>query len=74
MRQGGKDRPTVRVVSVTKGGACKTTLAGHLASLYGENGLRVVVVDLDPQASLSGWLHPGGKADGETFLLAGWSG
>ena len=44
-----------------KGGAGKTTAAVNLAAALGESGKRVLVVDLDPQASASAWL---GVADG----------
>ena len=36
-----------------KGGAAKTTTAAALASIYGEQGLKVLVVDNDPQGNLS---------------------
>lgn len=36
-----------------KGGVGKTTLAYHLAWMFGELGLRVLVVDLDPQSNLT---------------------
>jgi cellulose biosynthesis protein BcsQ len=36
-----------------KGGVGKTTLVYHLASMYSQLGLRVVAVDLDPQANLT---------------------
>jgi cellulose biosynthesis protein BcsQ len=37
-----------------KGGVGKTSLAYHLAWMFVDQGLRVLVVDLDPQANLSG--------------------
>ncbi len=36
-----------------KGGVGKTSLAYHLAAMYGEMGLSVVAADLDPQANLT---------------------
>jgi chromosome partitioning protein len=38
-----------------KGGAGKTTLAIHLATEAATQGLRVLLLDLDPQASASRW-------------------
>jgi len=37
-----------------KGGVGKTSLAYHLAYMFGEMGRRVIAADLDPQANLSG--------------------
>lgn len=37
-----------------KGGVGKTSLVYHLAWMFGELGSRVIAVDLDPQANLSG--------------------
>ena len=48
-----------------KGGAGKTTLALHLAAEAAAAGRRVVVLDLDPQASAARWAdrrQPGGPA------------
>ena len=39
-----------------KGGSGKTTTTVSLAAALGERGLRVLVVDLDPQASATAWL------------------
>ena len=38
-----------------KGGAGKSTLALHLAAEGAARGLRVLLLDLDPQGNLMGW-------------------
>ena len=43
---------TIGVVS-TKGGVGKTTLAANLGAILADFGLRVLLIDTDPQASLS---------------------
>ena len=37
----------------TKSGVGKTSLVYHLAYMFAERGVRVIAVDLDPQANLS---------------------
>jgi chromosome partitioning protein len=49
-----------------KGGSAKTTTAVNLAAALGEQQRRVLVLDLDPQASASSWL---GVKDGGRGLL-----
>lgn len=58
----------MRTIAVTnqKGGSGKTTTAVNVAAALAELGKRVLVVDLDPQASASAWL--GAKADGRGLL------
>jgi chromosome partitioning protein len=43
------------VLASQKGGAGKTTLAIHMAILALQEGLQVVLIDLDPQASATMW-------------------
>jgi chromosome partitioning protein len=48
----------VRTIAVSnnKGGSGKTTTTVSLASAFGERGIRVLVIDLDPQGSATEWL------------------
>jgi len=54
-RQDGEMR--ILALLAQKGGAGKTTLALHLAVVAQQDGLRTVLVDLDPQRSAAGWWH-----------------
>ncbi|MBR0560491.1 plasmid partitioning protein RepA [Neokomagataea anthophila] len=51
-RSGNEGLQVISVVNF-KGGSGKTTSAAHLAQGLALNGLRVLAIDLDPQASLS---------------------
>jgi chromosome partitioning protein len=42
-------------IAQQKGGAGKTTLAAQIAVAFAADGKRVVLVDIDPQASLADW-------------------
>ena len=43
-------------LSNSKGGSAKTTTTVSLASAFAESGMRVLVIDLDPQGSATYWL------------------
>ncbi len=51
LRRGEGDEPVRVAVSNFKGGSAKTTTAIHAAQYLAEQGLRVLLVDCDPQAS-----------------------
>ena len=65
-RPGRRDGDRLQVISVVnfKGGSSKTTATIHLAQRYALRGYRVLVLDLDPQASLTKF------ADGGTIYDA----
>lgn len=63
-------RRTLAVLN-QKGGSGKTTTTVSLAAGLGERGRKVLVVDLDPQASASSWL---GIRDGGRGLLDAFTG
>lgn len=66
----------VIVVAQQKGGSGKTTLAVNLAIALVQQGLRVAMVDSDPQGSLGRWfmarLERGGAADVEFATASAW--
>ena len=63
----------MRIIALAghKGGSSKTTLAVSLAAAWAAEGRRVLVVDLDPQASATRWLGADADAGTSADLLAG---
>ena len=63
----------MRTVAVAnhKGGSGKTTTAVNLAACLAERGRRVLLIDLDAQASASSWLGDRARDDGLLQLFAG---
>jgi len=61
----------MRVVSVvsTKGGVGKTTVAANLGGLLADAGLRVLLLDLDSQPTLSSYYALNQKADAGSYEL-----
>jgi chromosome partitioning protein len=68
----------VVTIAQRKGGAGKTTLAAQLAVAWARQGLRVALLDIDPQGSLAAWVdlrrgRLGANAIGFDFAaLPGW--
>jgi chromosome partitioning protein len=63
----------MRTIAITnnKGGSGKTTTTVSLASAFAERGLRILVVDLDPQGSATTWLGGREAAIGLSEYAAG---
>jgi len=54
-----------------KGGVAKTNLTGNLGAEFAAGGKRVVLVDLDPQATLTTWILGRNNAPGTEEILLG---
>lgn len=61
----------MRVISIisTKGGVGKTTVAANLGGFLAEAGLRVLMIDLDNQPTLSSYYPLAHRADGGSYEL-----
>lgn len=53
----------------SKGGAGKTTMVFLLASVLASRGVKVTVIDADPNHPFSLWKKQGGKADNLSFII-----
>lgn len=68
----------VITIAQQKGGAGKTTVAIHLAVAWKQRGMRVAIVDIDPQGSLTHWHKIREKCFGEGYTgltftsVSGW--
>ena len=61
----------VLAIAGRKGGIGKSTTAANLAAIFAEGGRRVIVIDIDAQASLSTWFRPTTEGGGIYDALTG---
>jgi len=66
-----KAMPTIIAVSNQKGGSAKTNVTGNLAAEFAALGRAVVLVDLDPQATLTRWALGTYEGAGTAEVLLG---
>lgn len=58
------------VIANQKGGCAKTTTVVNMAACLAERGLKVLVIDLDPQSNTSQWLGIDDGSKGSLHLLS----
>jgi chromosome partitioning protein len=61
----------VLAIANQKGGVAKTNLTGNLGAELAAGGLRVLLIDIDPQATLTTWLMGRSNAPGTAEVLLG---
>ena len=61
----------MKVIAIAnqKGGCAKTTTVVNLAAALGEQGKRILVLDLDPQSNASSWLGSDSSINGSFRLM-----
>jgi chromosome partitioning protein len=70
-QNGGSSKKISVAVAAGKGGVGKTTIACGIASVFAQQGCRVLLVDLDPQSNAAWGLGADPTASGTAELLLG---
>ena len=70
--EGGSLGMSAKIIAIAqqKGGAGKTTIAVQLATAWAQQGLKVAMLDVDPQGSLSAWYGVRKDAGIDSTLIA----